>query len=358
MIRNAYRLIPRDGGGFHLGREGLDQEVSSETFPSDSLFAALFAVQNARGGPESTKDILESPPSLSSVFPFAGQLPLFPMPRLRVNLDDAFQPGVTKALKKLQYVSPVILTHLLQGSSMDGWLPEDTSPSQGVLMQDGRVWLARRETGLLPDNWHKLDDQALKAEAIWRVDRVPRVAVDRISNSSEIYHVGRTTFAPDCGLWFLADLDQRQVGLFESLLDHLGDGGIGGERSAGYGAFSVEEAVPPDLPSPQRSRYVMTLSRYNPTEEELRAGVLGEGASYELVDVGGWLASPEGPAQRRKRVRMIEAGSILAAPVPVVGRIVDVCPEYDQAGAPQHPVWRSGIALTVGAQEVTDGQAA
>ncbi|MCZ7539281.1 MAG: type III-A CRISPR-associated RAMP protein Csm4 [Anaerolineae bacterium] len=348
MTRNAYRLIPRDGGGFHLGREGLDQEVSSETFPSDSLFAALIAVQIAREGSESTMDLLEAPPGLSSVFPFAGQLPLFPMPRLRVNLGDAFQPGMTKALKKLQYVSPAILTRLLQDSSMDGWLPEDTSPAQGVLMQDGRVWLARRETNLLPNNWRKLDDEALKAEALWRSQRVPRVAIDRISNSSQIYHVGRTTFAPGCGLWFLTDLDPQQVSLFESLLEHLGDSGLGGERSAGYGAFRVEPTNPPDLLSPQHAPRVMTLSRYNPTEEELQAGVLGEGASYELVDVGGWLASPGGPAQRRKRVRMIEAGSILAAPVPVVGRIVDVCPEYDQPGAPQHPVWRSGIALTVG----------
>ncbi len=348
MTHNAYRLFPRDGGGFHLGREGLDQEVSSETFPSDSLFAALIAAQVAREGPESTRDILESPPSLSSVFPFAGQLLLFPMPRLRVNLGDTFQPGVTKALKKLQYVSPAILTRLLQGDSMDQWLPQDTSPLKGVLLQDGRVWIAQQESKLLPADWHKLDEAALKAKAIWRSQRVPRVAIDRISNSSQIYHVGRTTFAPDCGLWFLADLDPQQVSLFESLLKLLADSGIGGERSAGYGAFSEERVAPPNLPSPQQAQRVMTLSRYNPTEEELQAGVLDAGASYELVDVGGWLASPDGPAQRRKRVRMIEAGSVLAAPVPVVGRIVDVRPEYNRPGAPQHPVYRSGIALTVG----------
>ncbi len=94
----------------------------------------------------------------------------------------------------------------------------------------------------------------------------------------------------------------------------------------------------------------MTLGRYNPTEEELKAGVLGEGASYELVDVGGWLISPDGPAQRRKRVRMIEAGSVLMQPdgMTVTGRIVDVRPEYEQEGGPEHPVYRSGIALTVG----------
>jgi len=348
MTRNAYRLKPSPGGGFHLGREGLDQEVSSETFPSDSLFAALIAVQIARGGPAPTKDILESSLSLSSVFPFAGQLLLFPMPRLRVNLSDTSRPGVTKALKKLHYVSFAVLARLLEGDLMDEWLSEDLTRSKGLLLQDGKVWIAQQEDKLLPADWHKLDKAALKATPIWKSQRVPRVAIDRISNSSQIYYVGRTTFAPDCGLWFLADLDPQQVSLFEDLLAYLADGGIGGERSAGYGAFEVERIDPPDLPSPQRAQRVMTLSRYNPTKDEIDGGVLHEGASYELVDVGGWLASPDGPAQRRKRVRMIEAGSVLVAPVPVVGQIVNVCPEYEQSGAPQHPVWRSGIALTVG----------
>lgn len=348
MAHIAYRLVPPPGGGFHLGREGLDQEESAETFPSDSLFAALVATILELEGSESVEAFKESAPRLSSAFPYVGDLLLFPMPRLRANLSDAFRPGVTKALKKLQYVSPAILTRLLQGDSMDQWLPQDASPSKGLLLQDGKVWIAQHESKLLPADWHKLDEAALKAKRVWKSQRVPRVAVDRISNSSQIYHVGRTAFAPGCGLWFLADLDPHQASLFESLLEYLGDGGIGGERSAGYGAFSVERIDPPDLPSPQRAQRVMTLSRYNPTRDEIDAGVLGEGASYELVDVGGWLASPEGPAQRRKRVRMIEAGSILAAPVPVVGRIVDVCPKYDQPGAPQHPVWRSGIALTVG----------
>lgn len=347
MARLAYRLMPLPGGGFHLGREGLDQEVSSETFPSDSFFAALVAAQVARDGPAAVQAFIESPPRLSSLFPCAGMLLLFPMPRLRVNLGDARHPGVSKTLKKLQYVSPTILGHLLKGAAMDSWLPQGGNNAKGVLLQDGRVWIARHEIQSLPAEWHKLDDEALKARRIWQAQRVPRVTIDRVNNSSQIYHVGRTTFAPDCGLWFLADVSYDEEAFYDLLL-HLADSGIGGERSAGYGAFKIEPLEPPDLPPPGGAPRVMTLSRYNPTPQEWAAGVLGGQASYELVDVGGWLASPEGPAQRRKRVRMVEAGSILAAPVPITGRVVDVRPEYDQPGAPEHPVYRSGIALTIG----------
>ncbi len=57
----------------------------------------------------------------------------------------------------------------------------------------------------------------------------------------------RLPLAVGCGL--LADLDQRQVGLFESLLEHPGDSGIGGERPSGYGAFEAQPMSSPDLPS-------------------------------------------------------------------------------------------------------------
>ena len=355
MAHIAYRLTPLPGAGFHLGREGLDQEVSAETFPSDSLFAALVSTLLELEGPEAVQSFVDHPLRLSSVFPCAGDLLLFPMPRLRINLSQLDQPGATKVLKKLQYVSPQILTNLLSEQKMDQWLPlSGNATSQGLLLQDGKVWITRGERAGLPSGWRNLDDEALKTKRIWKADRVPRVVVDRVTNSSQIYHVGRTTFAPGCGLWFLADLDEQQEGWFMTLLQHLGDRGLGGERSAGYGAFTVEQVKAPTLPKSARTTRVMTLSRYNPTNDERKAGVLGERASYDLVDVGGWLASPDGPAQRRKRVRMIEVGSVLVQPegVTITGQIVDVRPEYQQDGGPEHPVYRSGIALTV---DVTGG---
>ncbi len=348
MARIAYRLKQSPGGGFHLGREGLDQEVSAETFPSDSLFGALCVTLLELEGAQAVEQFKEHPPRLSSAFPYAGDLLLFPMPRLRIVSRQPAQPGMTKTLKRLQYVSPDILAQLLSGAQMDAWLPQIDGKAQGLLLQDGKVWISRREIQQLPSDWQKLDDETLAQKAIWKTQRVPRVAVDRVTNSSQIYHVGRTTFAPDCGLWLLAEVDSQQQRLLDALLLHLGDRGLGGERSAGYGSFEVESIAVPRLPDVAGAPRAMTLSRYNPTREELQAGVLGETASYELVDVGGWLASPDGPAQRRRRVRMIEAGSVLQHVTEIVGRIVDVRPQYEQDGAPAHPVWRSGIALIVG----------
>ena len=358
MALQAYRIIPRPGGGFHFGREGLDQEVSAESFPSDSLFAAVTAATIAVEGPERAAAILapflhseqapESVPfKLSSLFPRAGDLPLFPMPRVRVNLKALEDRTRGKTLKKIAYVSPGILLHLLHENVIDSFLPSDTDDSDGLMLQDGKVWITREEQALLPKVCRKLDAFGLYEWAIWKNDAVPRVTIDRASNSSTIFQVGRTVFNEACGLWLLADVNQ-QPEFLEELLEVLGDQGIGGERSSGYGAFEVGPFEVPELPEPSQGDRVITLSRFNPTERELAAGVLGRRASYELVGAGGGLSSPGGAAQRRKRVRMIEAGSILEAARPIVGRVVDVRPEYTLPGAPDHPVFRSGLALLVG----------
>lgn len=360
MALTAYRIDPRPGGGFHFGREGLDQEVSAESFPSDSLFAALVAAFTALEGfdgaaaftepfltAESPRDV---PFRLSSLFPRAGNLPLLPMPRVRVNLQTSEDRARGKALKKIAYVSPGILRHLLNEDVVDRFLPSGRGASDGLMLQDGKVWITREERRLLPDECQKKGPLDLFEWAIWKNDTVPRVTIDRASNSSAIFQVGRTVFNEGCGLWLLADVN-RHGDWLEYLLDILGDQGIGGERSSGYGGFALEPFEVPALPSPDNRTRVMTLSRYNPTEREIAAGVLGQHASYELVDIGGWLASPGNPAQRRKRVRMIEAGSILEAALPIVGRVVDVRPEYEQPGAPDHPVYRSGLALPVGMSE-------
>lgn len=365
MALSAYRFVPQPGRGFHLGREGLAQEFSAETFPSDSLFAALVAVLVEVYGTAFTADYLAQWPQenipaaipfqLSTLFPYIGGMPLLPMPRLRVNLQDTAQPR-GKMLKKLAFVSPVILARLLSGQSMDDWLPEQLGQvKDGILLQDGRVWLSASEIEQLPTKLRRFNEQTRHEEKLWSSSPVPRVAIDRVTNSSSIYQMGRTVFAEDCGLWLLANIHQ-DGDMLDELLLHLSDRGIGGERSAGYGAFTLEPwNSGPALPEADGQPQVMTLARYSPTLAELQAGVLGENAAYELVDVGGWLSTPGGPAQRRQRVRMVEAGSVLQAVKPLTGQLVDVRPRYEAAGAPDHPVYRSGIALTIGVAGGTNG---
>lgn len=353
MVMQTFRLVPTNGGGFHFGREGRELEASSESLPSDSLFAALIAAYvDIYGDPAPflAPWLQRQPPfRISSVLPYAGDVPLLPMPRLRVKFTAGGELGLRKQLKRLRYVSPRILAQLLAGEPMDNqWGPN--GPAVGL--QDGVVWLHPDDRPALPPPWNSWSPEWLAEAHVWRQTVVPRVTVDRLTNSSTIYQAGRTVFAGGCGLWFLAEVSDWGDWL-AVLVEELGQRGLGGERSAGYGGFYVDTANPlpvPNLPPAADAPRVMTLARYHPSHDELAAGVLGPGAAYELVRVGGWLSTPTGPAQRRRQVRMIEAGSVLKNRG-VLGQLVDVCPTYDQPGAPPHPIYRSGFALTVGVSD-------
>jgi CRISPR-associated protein Csm4 len=81
----------------------------------------------------------------------------------------------------------------------------------------------------------------------------------------------------------------------------------------------------------------------------------GDKSAYALTAVAGWMRSWDGAAQRRKRLWLVEEGSV----VRVVGDgpwgdVVNVRPDYDseaESGGLPHPVWRYGLALPVGLKE-------
>jgi CRISPR-associated protein Csm4 len=354
MPRVAYRMLTRPGGGFHLGREGLAQETSADSFPSDSLFAALVAATVEFYGADAAAQFVADVTKhdalrLSSAFPILGELPLLPLPRLQVNLDfEGRTDNVGKRLKKISYVSPDILNLILRNVKMDDWLPSNAEEvNNGLLLNGGAVWMTVAERDLLPEI-----TTPNGTGKYWTTGTVPRVTVDRVSNASNVYQTGRTVFADGCGLWFVAEVADAYADTLDVLVHLLGDSGIGGERSSGYGTFTPEQIPAPDLP-PAHTARAMTLGRYHPTRTELEAGVLGAGASYELVDVGGWLGATVHAAQRRQRVRMIEAGSVLDTTNGVpVGQIRDVRPVYPTEPAPfPHPIYRSGISLFIGVPE-------
>lgn len=351
MPRLAYRLSTLSETGFHLGREGLGQETSADSFPSDSLFSAILATVAEVYGVDAVETLVAAIQAdhvlrVSSVFPLVGQLPLFPFPRLHVELAKR-EIRVGKRLKKLRYVSKGILQRLLTAQPMDDWLPSE-APNKGLVLNGGQVWIAADEQAQLPAGLATLPHHALGETRLWKTGTVPRVTIDRVSNASAVYQVGRTVFAEGCGLWFLADVVEAYADMLDVVVHVLGDSGIGGERSAGYGKFAPERMPAPDLADPARHPRAMALSRYHPRLDELEAGVLTGDVAYDLVDIGGWLYSPGQPAQRRQRIRMLEVGSVVntSGGVPT-GQIRDVRPHYEAATFP-HPIYRSGMAIFVG----------
>jgi CRISPR-associated protein Csm4 len=344
----TYRLNPRPGVGFHFGLRGLGEEKSGSHCPSDTFFSALITmlaeVEGSKAVDEFAAPFRDGHPPflLTSIFPRAGDLPLFPMPFVRVNLTE--KPGQRKLLKRLRYVSPLILRRILNGESMDAYTNDD---GQGAFLQSGKIWIAVEEIEKLPKDWNR---DRLHEQKVWASESVDRVTVDRITSSSTIYRTGRTVYAPGCSLWLGVrwpggPVPELQAQL-EMLLMHLGDAGIGGERSVGYGQFTPNMApLALDLPEATPNGPTLTLSRYLPKENELPEALRGEHAAYRLVTVPGWLSAPGRKSQRRRQVRMLVEGAVFQ---PVGsgpwGRLADARP----VGWEGHPIWRYGYACPVG----------
>ncbi|MCX7855691.1 MAG: type III-A CRISPR-associated RAMP protein Csm4 [Anaerolineae bacterium] len=359
----VYRLTFRSG--FHVGARGVGLEESAEHIPSDTLFSALMdAVLRTGARAEDFARPFQNgaPPFLlTSAFPFAGSVRFFPMP---VPLDRWFSPETlrerSKDLKKIKFLSDDLFRRMLEGEPMDNWLfpeKEHVEPTRGVALQGGIFWLTTEEVKGLPEQM-RVDPEtrkpiplrALRRHRVFASEQVPRVTLDRITSASNIFHAGRVSFSPGCGLWFGVHWrrsDPALQDLVHQALTVLADDGLGGERTVGYGGFSWEkEKEPLALPGPTDGGLLWLLSRYHPREAELPGALTGS-PGYALTAVAGWLRTWEGAAQRRQRLWLVVEGSIVRAVGPGPwGDLTDVRPRYrNPDGDLPHPVWRCGFAL-------------
>jgi CRISPR-associated protein Csm4 len=334
-----------NGTSFHLGRHGLGEEESGEHLGSDSLFAALVSRLGETRGADAAQQFVRAlqndPPPfvLSSVFPRAGDVCLFPTP---LELPGEPKPDAPKHkdLKKCKYVSLAVFKSLIAGTSL-----VDLFNDQQKKLHDGKVLLDQSETNALPKS-------VRRDEKIWTIEKRPRVTVGRATPNSQIYHTGQTVFQRECGLWFAVRWlarDDALARLLANVFADLGQAGLGGKRSVGFGHCQIEPHGTLELPDANSAHWV-SLSRYLPRADEMSA--LHDGVAYAIENVGGWVQSPVAKSERRRPVRMLVEGSVLGrVPRVVPGQIVDVQPDYEGSRPLGHPVWRSGLALAVGYKE-------
>ncbi len=339
--------------GIHIGTGGVESvEESRESVPSDTLFAALLDTWRHLG-----RDVNELLPEsgepafrVTSAFPFAGGVRFYPKP---VDLRELFKEEMLKAesagkrLKKIRYISETLLLKAAGGEYLDGFLfPEDENedPKTGIALQGGVFWLLPEEVKDLPEAWRlpEKDWWLLRRKKVYDTQTAPRVTVDRVSSTSNLFQSERVIFNTGCGLWFGA---VGQTSSLVELLTVLGDSGLGGERTAGYGHFTVARTDPVqrEFPALQSSAYL--LSRWHPKADEVS---LLPNSAYKLEAVEGWLRTPENAAaQRRKRLWLVAEGSLIAGNPQ--GGAVNVRPEYDAKSGETilHPVYRPGFALAL-----------
>ena len=318
----------------HLGRasgpaqEGnLGLEKTETYIPADTLFSAICQMWTTFYNPESlttflkgyTEDRTVLPFMLTSAFPFAKEVYLFPKPLIWST--------PSKKSKGVQFVSHSIFQDIISGTA-----PEF---SEDELINSEEVWM-------LPEDKEKLETSRDENFTIWATNTRPRVTLGSRNSGSEIWHVQTVQFNTNCGLWFAARFDSDDTKhKIETLLRVLGDTGIGGERNAGYGMFDFMETTL-EILTPEVGNRFVTLSPICPKSadqlEHLRKG----NVAYTLTPSSGWVSST-GAASRRKQVSMFAEGSVLHTRDTHIGRLVDLRPDNWA-----HPVYRYGYAWQVG----------
>jgi CRISPR-associated protein Csm4 len=360
-----FKLAPRTA--FHFGQRGVGVEGTQVFCHADTLFSALCLTlrELEPDGSAALAALLEQFPRLghptaplpfrlTSAFPYAGDVLFFPKPLVPGNLKPEASQEHGKTLKEVKFVSQTIFTAWLNNEPLDDYLKDEN------FLHGGDLWVTPAELKEL----EAFRDVETGEVQLWKSDPIPRVTVDRVTSKSAVYQAGRVRYRRvklengelRAGLWVLVDrLDDEQLDWLTNLFAVLGDSGIGGERSAGYGQFDLDD--PTDFAGfgiQGLGERWLTLATYHPRPDEVgEDGVLGKGCSYKLLLRRGWVASPDGMSLRRPLVRVLGEGSVLHHPKAgerkSYGDLADVTPEVmdPDKGGTGHKVWRYGIAFPV-----------
>ena len=308
----VYRLIFRSP--LHVGEDVVGPEKVSSIVHSDTILSALYSLALKVNGEISTK-IAEGAVKISSAFPFYRDnndiTYYFPKPIIAQEkvfpISETDYP-LRKQLKKLNFIPLDWILKIINGETIEV-------------------------------NAQKIENIKKKLKELFKTHTIPKVALDRITQDSNLFHFGELHFSRG-GLFILADFKEEDMrSAFEGLLKLLGDEGLGGKRTAGYGLFDVEtDSFEVNLP--ENPSIYMLLSLYWPTEEE-RSNLNLKESSYQLIRRTGWFLLNDGRSLRRRPLWMFKEGSILNTEP--VGGTADVTPDFLDSAR----VYRFGYAFSL-----------
>ena len=294
----------------HIDSRGDAFHERTESFiHSDTLSAALLSAWALLDPNNAEQRAITPPFRISSAFPFYQDH--YFLPRAMNTLAIKLPEGRLKEAKELKKILWLELD-LWRQSFQNDWIHK-LDIKQGCL---------------------GFSKPAPDIKQLWAEEQRPRLALDRITNSSsagQLFHLSRIWFAKESGLYFLAAFatDQDKSN-FEAALSLLADSGIGSDRSNGNGFFDWQKQEL-KLKLAKDHETAVALSLVNPDPSDCSTDWLKDSA-YKLISRGGWIGQS---GLRKKRLRLFAEGSVFKQPLQ--GRVVDITP----ANTP-NPVYRDG----------------
>ena len=309
---------------------------------------------------------------LSSIYPYYQNIYFYPRPfpptiKQNKNTQNLSIPKETeedsktidqKIWKKIHYISEGVFAEILTNPEFFG------NMEKYIQKTDTNYFLHKNEE--LPK---KLPTTLVKE------NYTISIVIDRQTNHATPFprNFYEINTSENVGLWFFAELDENDKDSFKNVLEALGSLGLGGERSAGYGHFTVTEIEPfqsnnfisltndsQRLCLTAHKTYplnsAITLSLYYPTIEEVKNGILNGIASYECTVRGGWIRIA-GDTIPKKLARMCIEGSIFPAKEHEIenegqkmkyyqpkGDVINLTPDNYQNNL---TIYRSGLAFNI-----------
>jgi CRISPR-associated protein Csm4 len=332
-------------GPVRFGASGIGLEETALTLDSDGLTSAFLNALAASAGSAAVEGYLnasqagEPPMVFSSLFPF-GPDPLdskrniwaVPRPLSAPPASAESLRHLGKKLKRLRWLRP---------EDAASWLGGKELSLEGL----ERLW--QRSQGLAAEIAAEPEDRSGKRPGWYVRELRPRVALDRNTATSNLWACAAVRFAPGAGLYGLVRLEEAWQDCWLQTMRLLGEMGLGGERTYGFGEFRLtgpqhlgDEWHPLlNLPSARR----LLLSTYYPTPEE--KGSLAEAVeAWEITESRGYIVSGrQATTFKRKRVRLMASGSVFRRPLK--GALADVTPDDHEALGLKHRVYRVGFAF-------------
>ena len=310
----------RPVSAWRIGPDSGDRDRVDRIFHSDSLYSAVSSAMAQLGMLDRWLDATARTPEpavrFSSCFPYQGDSRMITPPR---NLWPP-APSAKVRWKGARFIPQRVVEMILNGRSVDedAWMVD--GPSECLVPQGG--------------------------SSPFRVTVRSAAAVDREGSSVAPHSSACLEFAPEAGLWAVAvfasdeartEWDQAVRSAFRL----LGDSGVGGERSRGWGRFeasftdeSLEAPVPVDG-SAESAWWLLSL--YHPATDDATDWARG---NYTLTARGGRIESSAGWGEGKRATRMVTEGSVVISASQPRGAAVDVAPEGFA-----HPVYRAGFAV-------------
>lgn len=336
MIQKLYKL--RFKTPVHISTGGFGLEDVESGIHSDTLYSAVCLMVKEWYGESILYDKFlneANPIRLSSAFPYWRDTYFLPKPILVLPSNfDRVDYANQKSVKKIKYVDMSVYADILTSK----WVYDDATQviSNGCwrsLTSDERIEKSKKKLNFNVPN-------------LYQIHEIPRVTLDRVTNSPQIFYLAVVDYHKEAGLYFLANLpNEATATVFSAALRALGDVGIGGERSIGKGVFEVieEKDAANFLPEIQDANAHLLLSLYTPKQQEAST-INFHKSDFQLINRKGWVT---GKTLRRKTLRTLSEGSILSMPNAPLGSLEIVLPKMPTGNFLNYDVYRNFTAFSL-----------